>query len=101
MTSNAIVFSMFLIFFGAALLSTLMLYTRQSLMVAYIILGVILGPWGLSLVNDGYLIKQTGDIGIIFLLFMLGLHLDPKKSIANVKKSYLGCCSKLYYFCTC
>jgi hypothetical protein len=41
MTSNAIVFSMFLIFFGAALLSTVMLYTRQSLMVAYILLGVV------------------------------------------------------------
>jgi Kef-type K+ transport system membrane component KefB len=87
MTSNAIVFSMFLIFFGAALLSTLMLYTRQSLMVAYIILGVILGPWGLSLVNDGYLIKQTGDIGIIFLLFMLGLHLDPKNLLQMLKKA--------------
>ena len=87
MTSNAIVFSMFLIFFGAALLSTVMLYTRQSLMVAYILLGVVLGPWGLSLVNDGYLIKQTGDIGIIFLLFMLGLHLDPQNLLHMLKKA--------------
>ena len=87
MSSNAIVYSMFLIFSGAAVLSTLMLYTRQSLMVAYMLLGVILGPWGLEWVNDSYLIKQTGDIGIIFLLFLLGLHLDPQNLWQMLKKA--------------
>tara|TARA_B100000683_G_C12437680_1_gene534612 strand:+ start:140 stop:1282 length:1143 start_codon:yes stop_codon:yes gene_type:complete len=78
---------MFLIFSGAAFLSTLMLYTRQSLMVAYMLLGVLLGPWGLKWVNDAYLIKQIGDIGIIFLLFLLGLHLDPKNLFQMLKKA--------------
>jgi len=78
MHDNTIVFSIFLIFFGAAILSTLALYTRQSLLVAYILLGVILGPWGLKLVADSFVIKQTGDVGIIFLLFLLGLHLHPQ-----------------------
>ncbi len=87
MSSNAIVYSMFLIFSGAAFLSTLMLYTRQSLMVAYMLLGVLLGPWGLKWVNDAYLIKQIGDIGIIFLLFLLGLHLDPKNLFQMLKKA--------------
>ena len=89
MTSNAVVFSMFLIFSGAAFLSTIMLYTRQSLMVAYVLLGVILGPWGLQWVNDSYLIQQTGDIGIIFLLFLLGLHLDPKNLWQMLKQATL------------
>ena len=87
MSSNAIVYSMFLIFSGAAFLATLMLYTRQSLMVAYMLLGVILGPWGLKWVNDAYLIKQIGDIGIIFLLFLLGLHLDPQNLWQMLKKA--------------
>ena len=87
MVDNSIVFSIFVIFTGAALLSTFALLTKQSLIVAYILLGVILGPWGLKLVNDSYIIQQTGDIGIIFLLFLLGLHLDPKNLLQMLKKA--------------
>jgi len=76
---ETIVFSIFLIFSGAALLSTLVLFTRQSLLVGYIILGVILGPWCTGLIADSTVIKQVGDVGIIFLLFLLGLHLHPQK----------------------
>ena len=43
---NNIFYTVFLIFVGAAVLSTLVLYTRQSLLVAYILLGAMLGPWG-------------------------------------------------------
>jgi Kef-type K+ transport system membrane component KefB len=86
MVDNSIVFSIFLIFTGAAVLSTFALMTKQSLIVAYIVLGVLLGPWGFKLVNDSYVIQQTGDIGIIFLLFLLGLHLDPKTFYICLKK---------------
>jgi Kef-type K+ transport system membrane component KefB len=78
MLGDTIVFSMFLIFTGAALLATAALMTRQSLLVVYMLLGVILGPWGLGWVSDAEVIKQTGDIGIIFLLFLLGLNLHPQ-----------------------
>ena len=37
--------------------------------------------------NDAYLIKQIGDIGIIFLLFLLGLHLDPQNLWQMLKKA--------------
>jgi len=58
MQSEAIVFSIFLIFTGAALLATLALYTRQSLLVAYILLGALFGPWGLELVADVSLLAR-------------------------------------------
>lgn len=75
---NDIIHSLFLIFCGAAVLASIALYTRQSLLVAYIILGVILGPWGLNLVNNPVILKDVGDVGIIFLLFLLGLNLQPQ-----------------------
>lgn len=78
MYSPSIVFSIFLIFTGAALLSTIALYTRQSLLVAYILLGILLGPSVSRLVSDMTIIRQTGEIGIIFLLFLLGLNLHPQ-----------------------
>ncbi len=73
-----IIYAIFLIFFGAALLSTAALYTRQSLLVAYILLGMLLGPWGLKLISDVTFIRQIGSIGIVFLLFLVGLNLHPQ-----------------------
>jgi Kef-type K+ transport system membrane component KefB len=87
--TNSMVFTMFLIFTGAALLSTLALYTRQSLLVAYIILGALLGPWGLGLIADPQLIEKTGDFGIIFLLFLLGLHLQPRNLLHMFRRAIL------------
>jgi Kef-type K+ transport system membrane component KefB len=86
MHNQTVFYTIFLIFAGASLLSTLVLYTRQSLLVAYIILGALLGPWGLKLVSDVTVIKQVGDIGILFLLFLLGLHLQPQNLVHMLKK---------------
>lgn len=84
-----ITYVMFLIFAGTAVLSTAALFTRQSLLVAYIALGALLGPWGLKLLNNSQVIRQTGDIGIIFLLFLLGLHLQPQNLFHSLRKMSL------------
>lgn len=86
MEAGAVFYTIFLIFVGAAIFSTLVLYTRQSLLVAYILLGAALGPWGLKLVADIAVIKQVGDIGIMFLLFLLGLHLQPQNLVHMLRK---------------
>ncbi len=78
MNGDTMVFTIFIIFAGAALLSTLALYTRQSLLVAYLLLGALIGPWGFRFINDPTMVSQAGDIGILFLLFLLGLHLQPQ-----------------------
>lgn len=91
MHDGTVFYTIFLIFAGAALLSTLVLYTKQSLLVAYILLGAVFGPWGLSLVSDVTIVKQIGDVGIVFLLFLLGLHLQPQNLIHMLKKSNLDC----------
>ena len=76
---HEIEFSIFLIFTGAAVLATLALYARQAVIVAYILLGVILGPWGLGLVDDPELVADISHIGIVFLLYLLGLELFPQE----------------------
>lgn len=86
MHSETIVYTVFLIFSGAALVSTVVLYTRQSLLVAYILLGILFGPWGLAFVKESELAQQIGEIGIIFLLFLLGLHLQPQNLINMLRK---------------
>jgi Kef-type K+ transport system membrane component KefB len=81
------IFSLFLIFVGAAVFATLALYARQSLIIAYIVLGVVLGPWGLRWVQDTDLIQDISNIGIIFLLFLLGLNLSPRKLLELLKQT--------------
>jgi Kef-type K+ transport system membrane component KefB len=76
---TSIEFSIFLIFTGAAVLATLALFARQAMIVAYIVLGILMGPWGIGLVNDAELIKDISNIGIIFLLYLLGLDLLPQQ----------------------
>lgn len=81
------VYSLFLIFVGAAVLGTLALLARQSLIIGYIVLGIVLGPWGLALVADTQMIKDISNIGIIFLLFLLGLNLSPRKLLELLKQT--------------
>jgi len=84
MTQDPIFFSMVLIFTGAALLATLALYARQSLLVAYIALGVLLGPWGANAVQDPALFSKMAQIGVVFLLFLLGLDLQPQELVKKL-----------------
>lgn len=89
MEEHSLVFSFFLIFTGAAALASLALYTRQPLLVAYIVLGALLGPYGLEYVTDTKLLTDISHVGIIFLLFLLGLDMQPSHLIHMLKKATL------------
>lgn len=89
MNHDPILFSLFLVFTGAALIATLALFARQSMLVSYILLGVVLGPWGTDLVKDPALIAAIAHIGVIFLLFLLGLNLHPQELVRLLRKTML------------
>jgi Kef-type K+ transport system membrane component KefB len=97
--THGIAHVIFLIFTGTAILSTAALFTRQSLLVAYIVVGALLGPFGFKLVSNSEVIKQAGDIGIVFLLFLLGLHLQPQNLFHSLRKmSLITLVSSLVFF---
>ena len=77
----------FWIFSGAAVLATAALFTRQPMIVAYLALGALLGPYGLGWVTDGAQLRAIGEIGIIFLLFLLGLEMQPRKLLVVLRES--------------
>ena len=81
--AHDVIQTFFLIFSGAAVLASLALFARQPLLVAYIILGAFMGPHGMGWVADVDLIAQIASIGIIFLLFLLGLDMQPQ-ALLNV-----------------
>ena len=87
MTDDPVVFTIFLIFTGAAILATAALYARQALLVSYILLGICIGPWGAGLVPDPVIVQAIAHIGIIFLLFLIGLNLPAQKFFHMVRKT--------------
>jgi len=87
MEHETLSFSFFLIFSGAAVLASLALYTRQPLLVAYIVLGGILGPYGFGFVGNTDWLSEISTIGIIFLLFLLGLDMQPSSLWHMLRKA--------------
>ncbi|MFT6189783.1 MAG: Kef-type K+ transport system membrane component KefB [Oleispira sp.] len=89
MVAHDLVFSFFLIFTGALVLATVALYTKQPIIIAYIALGAIVGPYGLSLIEAPQLLEEMSHIGIIFLLFLLGLDMQPSSLVTILRKATL------------
>ena len=86
---SGITFTFAVIFLGAAVLSSLALYARQPIIIAYIALGVALGPYGAGLVSDTDLVSGAGHVGIILLLFLLGLDMKPSALWNSLRQSTL------------
>ena len=101
MEKDLITHSIFLIYFGAAILGTIALFTRQVLPVVYIILGAIIGPGGLGMISEVVLVEDLAHIGIIFLLFLLGIDLYPQKLLKIFQSvSVVTLASSVVFFLT-
>lgn len=96
---HSIVFFLFLIFTGAAVAASLTLYARQALIIGYILVGIALGPWGTAWVSDTGLIANLAQVGIIFLLFLLGLNLSPQKLLLLLRQTLVITCLTSVIFC--
>lgn len=89
MNLESILFQLSVIIVGAGLLGTLFLYLRQPIIVAYIAIGILVGPSGLGLIPQTQHIEQIAHFGIILLLFLIGLNLQPGKLIGLFQKTAL------------
>ncbi len=74
-----IFFDIGLIIIVATVLGYIARFLRQPLVPAYIFAGALIGPLGLGLINDVEVIKTLSEIGIAFLLFVVGMELELKK----------------------
>jgi Kef-type K+ transport system membrane component KefB len=64
---------------AAALLAVVGWRLRQPLILAYLLTGVVIGPHGLKWVPNQESISTVAEIGLILLLFVIGLEIDLKK----------------------
>ena len=84
-----ILFELAVIMVGAAVLGTLFLFLRQPIVIAYIAIGFALGPGGLGLIKETTHLEQIAHVGVILLLFLIGLNLQPQKLLAIFQKTAL------------
>ncbi len=54
---------------------------RQSPLIGYIIAGIVLGPSGLSLVEDRETVALLAEFGVLTLLFVVGMELDLRRFV--------------------
>src|SRR6267142_1735388 len=56
-------------------------FSRQPLILAYLIAGFLIGPFGVGLVKSQESINVISELGLIFMLFMIWLEIDLKKIV--------------------
>ena len=56
-------------------------FFRQPLILAYLVGGFVIGPYGIGWVKSQESISTISELGLIFMLFMIGLEIDLKKII--------------------
>ncbi len=63
---------------------------RQPSVISYIVVGVIMGPHALGIVNDTTQVSTLGSLGLILLLFFVGMEMSLPELIANWRISVIG-----------
>lgn len=78
------------IMLGAALVMVL-LFRRFGIgaVLGYLIAGIMIGPQGLGLISEGETILEFSEIGIILLLFLVGLELAPAR-LMRLRRAIFG-----------
>ena len=68
------------IFFGAAVI-VVPIFRRLGLgaVLGYLVAGALIGPYGLKLFTDVDAIQHFGEFGVVLLLFIIGLELQPSR----------------------
>lgn len=83
----------------AWMLGLLAHFSRQPLILAYLIAGFCIGPFGAGLVKSEESISVISELGLIFMLFMIGLEIDLKKIVRAGKVILLAAGGQLLGGC--
>ncbi|HEU4601543.1 MAG TPA: monovalent cation:proton antiporter-2 (CPA2) family protein [Steroidobacteraceae bacterium] len=62
---------------------------RLSSILGYLAAGVCIGPWGLRFVNDTEGVMHIAEFGVVLLLFVIGLELQPSR-LRAMRKAVFG-----------
>ncbi len=76
---SSLLFDIGLIILFAAVLALITKIFKQPIILGYLIAGLLIGPLAFKLITNTELIQQLAELGVAFLLFIVGLELDINK----------------------
>jgi Kef-type K+ transport system membrane component KefB len=74
-------------------------FFRQPLILAYLVAGFVIGPYGSGWVKSDESVATISELGLIFMLFMIGLEIDLKKIIRAGKVILIAAGAQLVAGC--
>jgi Kef-type K+ transport system membrane component KefB len=79
-----------LIYLGAGVIAV-PIFKRLGLgsVLGYLAAGMVLGPWGLKLVSKPEAVLHFAEFGVVLLLFLVGLELNPQR-LWNMRRPIFG-----------
>ncbi len=63
---------------------------HQPHVVGYLFAGVALGPHGVAFITDETTLSHLGSLGVVLLLFFVGMEISPKRLVSNWKVAIIG-----------
>ena len=79
---------------GIGIISIILLYVgaqyRLPSIVSFLIIGMFAGPYGLAIITDQSMIETMGEIGIMLLLFTIGLEFSFDKLLKSWRIVIIG-----------
>jgi monovalent cation:proton antiporter-2 (CPA2) family protein len=79
-----------LIYLGAAIIAV-PIFTRlgAGAVLGYLIAGLVIGPFGLGLITQGQTVLEFAELGIVLLLFLVGLELNAAR-VWQLRRAIFG-----------
>lgn len=65
-------------------------FLKQPLVIAYLLVGVVLGPGVFGLVQDGAVLGPLGAMGLVLLLFFVGMEVRPVELVKSWRIAVIG-----------
>ncbi|PHM64756.1 putative cation:proton antiport protein [Xenorhabdus stockiae] len=89
METSALLSAGILFLFAAVVAVPLAQKFRIGAVLGYLLAGIALGPWGAGLIKDVGEILHFSELGVVFLMFIIGLELNPAK-LWQLRRSIFG-----------
>ncbi|MBA2657553.1 MAG: cation:proton antiporter [Tatlockia sp.] len=76
--NNPFLFNVFIVLAAACIIIPLASRFKLGSVLGYLIIGVLLGPFGFKLIGNAEEIMHFAEFGVIMMLFLIGLELEPE-----------------------
>jgi glutathione-regulated potassium-efflux system ancillary protein KefC len=79
-----------LIYLGAGVIAV-PIFTRlgAGAVLGYLVAGIVIGPWGLRLITEAQTVLHFAELGIVLLLFLVGLELNVNR-VWSLRRAIFG-----------